>query len=78
MKVVRTYPGVGGAVWLDLVREEPGKYAVYPIGFYEPLASGFITLGDAEIFVNDLQDQQRAQLKTHEAMMQKLLEIPAP
>jgi hypothetical protein len=59
-QVVKTFPGVDGGLWLDIVRDGPGQYSVHAIGNpINPIAEGFILPTHAEEFVVDLQARQR-------------------
>jgi hypothetical protein len=58
-EVVKTYPGVNGGIWLDIVREGPGHYAVHALGnVINPIADGFILQPHAEEWVVELQARQ--------------------
>lgn len=62
--VIRTFPGVEGGLWLDIVRDGPGEYSVHAIGNdTNPIAYGFSLPKQAEEWVVELQDQHRAHFK---------------
>lgn len=59
MTVVRTFPGVGDGLWLDLVRTSPGQYDVKVAETGQVIAGGFVLPAYAEEWVVDLQVRQR-------------------
>lgn len=75
MKVMKTYQGVDGGLWLDVVREAPGNYSVHAIGNpTNPVAYGFVRLEYAEEYVVTLQNSQRAAMRG-EAHMEKIMAV---
>lgn len=60
MQVLRTYPGVNGAAWVDVIRQPSGIVTVHIVGDPEPLSPSFMMQRDAEEWITSVQDQQRA------------------
>lgn len=59
MTVIKTFPGVSDGLWLDIVRERPGKYNVVVPETGQVIAEGFTLPVHAEEWVVDLQARQR-------------------